>query len=263
MAIDPREQWASVEISETLVGREAGGSARMRADELRRLDPLGTLLHRLVGEHPDGRAWRKGARGERVAAWWLGRLGDGWHVFNDIPVGERGANIDHLVVGPGGVCTINAKNLNGKVWVGPSTLLVNGHQTDYLRNATLEAKRAASHLSAAVGHAVQVQAALAIMAEDITIKERPNDVVVARPRGVKNWLLAQRHVLGPSEVTAIAAAAAKPGTWQRRPPSPTAPVCSCGAEMVVRTRRSDGNRFLGCSRFPACRHTRELAERPQ
>lgn len=34
--------------------------------------------------------------------------------------------------------------------------------------------------------------------------------------------------------------------------------CSCGGTMVVRRRRSDGHKFLGCSRFPKCRRTRSL-----
>jgi hypothetical protein len=33
-------------------------------------------------------------------------------------------------------------------------------------------------------------------------------------------------------------------------------ACTCGAEMVMRTRRRDGARFFGCSRYPQCRHTR-------
>ena len=37
------------------------------------------------------------------------------------------------------------------------------------------------------------------------------------------------------------------------------PRCQQGT-LVVRTRRSDGSRFLGCSRFPACRHTSNLPQ---
>lgn len=45
------------------------------------------------------------------------------------------------------------------------------------------------------------------------------------------------------------------------PPSETrlCPRCQQGT-LVVRTRRSDGNRFLGCSRFPSCRHTSNLPQ---
>lgn len=39
-----------------------------------------------------------------------------------------------------------------------------------------------------------------------------------------------------------------------------APTCPwCGSTMVRRERRSDGAAFWGCSTFPACRGTRELA----
>ncbi|MBI2170316.1 MAG: topoisomerase DNA-binding C4 zinc finger domain-containing protein [Actinobacteria bacterium] len=34
--------------------------------------------------------------------------------------------------------------------------------------------------------------------------------------------------------------------------------CRCGGRFVVRTRRADGKKFLGCSGFPRCRNTRDL-----
>lgn len=40
-------------------------------------------------------------------------------------------------------------------------------------------------------------------------------------------------------------------------PDTTCPVCA--APMVRRSRRADGAAFLGCSRYPACRGTRDLA----
>jgi ssDNA-binding Zn-finger/Zn-ribbon topoisomerase 1 len=32
----------------------------------------------------------------------------------------------------------------------------------------------------------------------------------------------------------------------------------CNALVVVRTRRSDGNKFYGCSKFPRCRGTQQI-----
>jgi endogenous inhibitor of DNA gyrase (YacG/DUF329 family) len=32
----------------------------------------------------------------------------------------------------------------------------------------------------------------------------------------------------------------------------------CGARLVRRTRSSDGEPFLGCSRYPGCQHTEEI-----
>jgi len=54
-----------------------------------------------------------------------------WSVFHDIQIDARGRNVDHLVIGPGGVFCLNAKNLAGRVWVGGNTFLVNGCRTDY------------------------------------------------------------------------------------------------------------------------------------
>ncbi len=243
-----------VRIDESLVGRRAGGSAAEKARELRAADPLGTRVARLLCRKTDERAWQKGANGERVVGWLLGRLPKEWHVFNDIPVGHRGANIDHVVVGPAGVFTVNTKNLTGKVWVGPRTLLHNGYRTYYLPKAAAEARRASRMLSAVLGRSVEVRGVLAILADDWTIKEQPADVYVSGPRRVKHWLLAQPAVLSTREVIEIAGAAAKPATWQDPKPA-EAQRCPCGGEIVRRTQRKDGSQFLGCSRFPKCRRT--------
>lgn len=36
-------------------------------------------------------------------------------------------------------------------------------------------------------------------------------------------------------------------------------VCSeCGSDMVIRTNRATGEKFLGCERYPDCTHTEPL-----
>jgi hypothetical protein len=210
---DSEGEQYSVPIDETLAGRKAGASAAGKARELRRENQVRTLFTRLTGRHSDDRAWRRGAHGEMFVGWLLGRLPDGWYVFNDIPVGERGANIDHLVVGPGGVFTVNTKNLTGKVWVAPRALLVNGRKTDYLPKASREARRAATRLALVLGRPVPVRGMLAIIAEDLVVKEQPSDVFVASPRGVKRWLLDRPRALTDREVLAVCAVATKPSTW--------------------------------------------------
>ena len=213
MTIDPRDQWARVEVSETLVGRRAGTSAREKARELRLARPVRSIVAQALRLHTDERAWRKGAFGEKVTGYWLGRLPEGWFVFHDIPVGARGANLDHLVVGPGGVFTINTKNLTGGIRVNARTILHNGHRTAFLPKAVAEARRAAELLGSALGKAVEVRAALAILADEWTINVRPSDVFVGGPRGVKHWMLGQRPILRSDEVIVLAAAASKPTTW--------------------------------------------------
>ena len=240
-----------VEIQESLVGRKPGASASAKARELRRADRFTLVRSLIFRERTDERSWRKGSNGERVVGFVLGRLPNGWHVFNDIPVGQRGANIDHLVIGPSGTFTINAKNLTGKVWVGARSIRHNGHPTDYLPKAVSEATRASRLLTAAIGSHVEVKGALAILADEWTTKEKPLDVFVGGPRGVKDWLCRLPVTLSAREVIKIAAAASKPSTWTMRVGSP----CSCGGSMIERRRRSDDERFLGCSRYPHCRRT--------
>jgi hypothetical protein len=135
-------------------------------------------------------------------------------VFHDVPVGDEGANIDHLVVGPAGVFTIDTKNLTGKVWVGPKSVLHNRRRTDFLPKASAEARRASRLLSTAVGRPVEVRGALAILADDWTIKQRPADVHVGAPRGAKDWILKQPATLRAHEVIELAGVASRPSTWR-------------------------------------------------
>jgi hypothetical protein len=52
---------------------------------------------------PDAVAWRRGAAGERRTARLLAALErQGWAVLHDLAVPGSRANIDHLVIGPGG-----------------------------------------------------------------------------------------------------------------------------------------------------------------
>jgi hypothetical protein len=257
MDIEPEQQWGTVEITETLVGRKAGTGASEKARELRHAQPLEAVVSRLTGKHSDERAWSKGAIGEKVAGLWLSRLPDGWHVFHDVEVGEHDANIDHVVIGPGGVFAINAKNLRGKVVVTPRSLTLNGHRTDFLPVATHEARRASRLLSAALGREILVRPIIALIVDDLVIKQPPTDVTVVKVGGLRRWLLGQPPTITPAEVVSIAGLAHKPSTWVKSSAEEGA-SCHCGGTLVRRARRSDGRQFLGCSRFPTCRRSFDL-----
>jgi hypothetical protein len=205
MASDPDERWASVELGDALVGR--------RAESPRTAEPVRSRFARFLGVHAHVRASNRGANGELVTGWWLGRLPEGWQVINDVPVGGVEANIEHLVVGPAGVFTINTKNLTGKVWVGPKSILHNRRRTDFLVKAAAEARLASRILSSAVGRPVEVRSVLAIICDDWTVKQRPAEVYVDATRGVKDWMLRQPAILRSQEVIELMAAASKARTW--------------------------------------------------
>jgi Nuclease-related domain len=61
-------------------------------------------------------AWRRGAAGERRTARLLSPLErHGWAVLHDLAVPGSRANIDHLVIGPGGVFVIDSKQYRGRL----------------------------------------------------------------------------------------------------------------------------------------------------
>ncbi|MFB6577150.1 nuclease-related domain-containing protein [Streptomyces sp. NPDC056402] len=72
-------------------------------------------------------SWYVGLEGERRVGRELERLSPlGWRVLHGIEKGN-GGDIDHLLIGPGGVFSINTKNHRGaSVWVGDSMAKING-----------------------------------------------------------------------------------------------------------------------------------------
>jgi len=202
-----------------LAGQRPGAMAREQALALKDAAPVRTLVARMLRVHTDERAWRIGADGEEKVAAQLAKLArkdPRWTFFHAIPVGEKGADIDHLVIGPGGVFSLNAKHHPGaKVWVGGDTFMVNGRRLPYVRNSRHEASRATKLLTAACGFPVQVTGIVVpVGAEDVTIKTSPVDVhVVYRTRLVR-WLRAQPPVLLDAHIEAIFDVARRSTTWQ-------------------------------------------------
>jgi Nuclease-related domain len=195
----------------------AGQSARKRAVELRKEAPIKSVLARVLGSPREERDWAVGADGEEEVAWRLRRLGDGWHVIHSVPVGEMGADIDHVVIGPAGVFTLNTKNHSKhRVTVTQGGVYVNGQRTEYLRNSRFEAKRANKLLTAACGD-VDVQPVIVIMAADIKIKTEPTDVNVVGRRSIARWLRKRPAVLTPERVEEIFEQARRDTTWKPEP----------------------------------------------
>jgi hypothetical protein len=184
--------------------------------------PSRSALAKLFGRSPlstDSRPWYLGALGERRVAKRLDALGADWTVLHSVPIGEHGSDIDHVVVGPSGLFTINSKlHQNARVWVGSRRLLVNGHPTDHLRNARFESQRVARLMTTATGVATTVTPIIAIVgARDITFTERPADVVVLRDADLTWWLKRRPPALDPGDREPLASAVTQPETWMRQP----------------------------------------------
>ncbi|MGR0221338.1 NERD domain-containing protein [Agromyces sp. ZXT2-6] len=167
------------------------------------------------------RSWYTGAVGERHVGWLLQQLGAEWTVLHSVPVGTEGSDIDHVIVGPPGAFTINAKHHAGKsIWVAGNVLQVDGQYQPYIRNAIHEARRAQQLLSRESGLTVEVTGLIVLVgARQVTIKQEPDPSNV-RIRVVRDSellsALQQRRAYSDAQVQRIVEAAVRPHTWSPR-----------------------------------------------
>ena len=206
--------------SPSLRRRMAGQSAMAQLRRLEEGRPRRNILQRLLGLgalSPEGRSWYQGAVGEIAAGRELARLGPQWLVLHAVPVGVGDSDIDHVVIGPAGVYTINTKHHSGQEVTVSEALWVSGQRTDHLRNSRHEAERAGRLLSPATGRAVIVRPIIAIHgAAHVTIRRRPRDVEVLTVRQLVRWLSRQRPRLTDEDQAPIRSAAEDPRTWRTR-----------------------------------------------
>ncbi len=214
---EPPDQWSD------LAATRAGAAAREQAVALRQAAPVKTLLARAFGVKTDERAWRIGADAEEEVAARLARLSERWKTLHAVPVGENGSDIDHVVIGPGGVFAINTKHHpDAAIWVGGNAFMVNGTRTHYVRNSRFEAKRTARFLTTALGGTpVFTTGLIAVMGArgGFTIKSQPpdGDVIVMTRKEVAKWLAKRPEVLTDEQVETIYAVARRSDTWRDQP----------------------------------------------
>ncbi|GHE76894.1 hypothetical protein GCM10017778_73290 [Streptomyces vinaceus] len=116
----------------------------------------------LLRRRTDEDSWRTGLAGERRVGQELERLErQGWRVLHSIPL-PRQVDIDHLLIGPGGVFAINTKHHPQKrVWVGDDMVKVNGGKAQpYVIKSRAEAERARKVLTTHCDFDVPVRAVL-------------------------------------------------------------------------------------------------------
>jgi Nuclease-related domain len=204
--------------------RPAGLAVMEQLAHTRLSDPARSGIDRLLGRRvlsDTSRPWYVGALGEIAVGNAIDSLPAPWSVFHSLPIGTRGADIDHLVVGPGGVFCLNTKNhRNARIWVANHTMMVNGHKQPYIRNSTHEARRLTTILRTIARDDLTVRAVIAVVgAQQITVRSKPEDVaVIAAPR-LRRWLLAQPEALSTVELARIASFVEQPATWGLEAPS--------------------------------------------
>jgi hypothetical protein len=200
-------------------GELARAQAEAELASMRERSRIGTFVARTLDRKTDERAWRVGAGGEETVGDKLEKLNkDGWHVLHSVPVGTRGSDIDHVLIGTGGVYTINTKTHPGKkVWVSPRQVRVGGQPVPYLRNSRFEATRAERLLTETCGFPVFVKPVLVFLTgtwiPNVTIKQRPDDVVILDRMDIPGAFKRAPVRLQQEQVTAIFEQARRSTTW--------------------------------------------------
>jgi hypothetical protein len=154
---------------------------------------------------PDARVWRRGAKGERRTARLLSPLErHGWVVLHNLAIPGSAANIDHLVIGPGGVLVVDSKQYRGRLRLDGYGMLWHGR---HLLVSTLRKVRwAADQADEVLGVAdIQVPAIVAVRGASVPWGRVHADGATVLPaRRVRELLETLPPILGPERVAWLA-----------------------------------------------------------
>ena len=179
-------------------GNGASDQARLANERVIR------LRRQLEQAERDERAWTAGAAGERLVAEKLEELtARGWRVLHDVRwPGRPKANLDHVLVGPGGVIVIDAKNWTGNVEVRNGILRQNGYSRARETDAALQQGASVSALLEPQ-HRFLVQTWLCMAGQPELQATTTNGVKVQGLGSLTAAMEALPSVLTPGEVETI------------------------------------------------------------
>ena len=151
------------------------------------------------------RAEHAAAKEEQRVSDDLDDLPSGWFVLRPIDVDADARHVDHVAIGPGGIFTIYLEHQRGaKVWVSEHAVTINGRDSDHLRQARSEARRASGRLTEACGFDVTVQSVLLLIgAATMQTLSRPAEVHVRTQHDIRDWLCRQPTRLDADSVRAV------------------------------------------------------------
>lgn len=198
---------------------KAGETARRRAAYEEPKSTFVSIFNQLVDAKTPARNWRLGAEGEELVAKQIVKMqrsDSRWQVVHDIRVGKRGANIDHLLVGPAGVFVIDSKHWrDADVTIHNSGAVKDGYYVKGLLPAIKkQAEMAQDALSSALDYPVAVQPIVAVVnARSFTVKVDPVDVLITPRRQLVERLRRYPEMLNEHQIAQIFAAMRRPSTW--------------------------------------------------
>ncbi|MGW1194283.1 UvrD-helicase domain-containing protein [Streptomyces sp. NPDC002536] len=182
----------------------AGGSALNRAQEARRHER--ELREQLWAARREARRWEAAGEGEQlVHAQLLVLAQRGWRLLVDRRwPGTRAANVDMLLVGPGGVFVIDVKNWRSAPETAHGRLTAGGRHCDGEVRKLLAVTRVAEGAVAALGLSPVAVQPLMVFAGH-SLAESLGRVRLLGDQDVAPALMAERTRLTPSQVRMLGA----------------------------------------------------------
>lgn len=143
--------------------------------------------------------YERGAEGEILTAQVLTGLPAGWTVMHDLRwPGRQLANIDHIVVGPGGIFVIDSKNWSGRITIADAHLRQNGRSRERATTGVTDAALAVAGVVPRFAHSVS--AALCFVGEH-EVAGWCGDVMICSIGNLTQMLLTRPQILSPEQVT--------------------------------------------------------------
>jgi hypothetical protein len=178
------------------------------------------------GPNPEGvEPWAVGFVGEEKVGLELALLDERWRVLHGVPIGHEGSDIDHVVIGPPGVFTINTKHHRGKaIDVRGDAVFIGRNYQRYVPNARHEADCARSALTADLPTPCPVTPVICTVGATLRHREATSGVWVVEDHRLIASLTSQHAVLSPAQVDWLYDRARRSTTWTSTPPPAPAPA---------------------------------------
>jgi len=145
----------------------------------------------------------RGACAEEEVAERLMNLPDGYQVFHDIAF--DGFNIDHIVVGPGGIFLVETKSHKGKIDAQGDTLLLDGAQPpkNFLNQTWSQTYQISDFLKKQTSRDWKVQPILCFTRAFVSVRRPVKGITVVNKKYLTTYLLKQQQSLNSEDIENI------------------------------------------------------------
>ena len=163
-------------------------------------------------------SWISGAEGEELFAKTFSQLSNtGWVALHSLPASLAGtteSDIDHQIIGPGGIFTVNTKHLRHPIVAAGHDCWVNEVPSTYLSDASLEARKATERLFNALERDILVHPMIVATRGGIE-RQSPSHVILLDITELVSWLAALPTVMTNADIATVHTASRNLTTWRR------------------------------------------------